>query len=71
MIPRIKLMSNENDLPFTLSRKQFLVKICFAMTINKSQGQSFDKVGLDLRVPVFTHGQFYMAVSRTTSVKGL
>ncbi len=38
------------------------------MTINKSQGQSVKYVGLDLRSPVFTHGQFYVAISRATSV---
>ena len=37
------------------------------MTINKSQGQSVQHVGLDLRSPVFTHGQFYVGVSRVTS----
>ncbi len=37
------------------------------MTINKSQGQSLKYVGLDLRVPVFTHGQLYVALSRATS----
>jgi ATP-dependent exoDNAse (exonuclease V) alpha subunit len=38
------------------------------MTINKSQGQSLAHVGLDLRNSVFTHGQFYVAVSQVTSV---
>ena len=37
------------------------------MTINKSQGQSVKKVGLDLRTPVFTHGQLYVALSRCTT----
>ena len=37
------------------------------MTINKSQGQTFKHVGLDLRGDVFHHGQLYVAVSRTTS----
>jgi ATP-dependent exoDNAse (exonuclease V) alpha subunit len=41
------------------------------MTINKSQGQSFKAVGVDLRTPVFTHGQFYVAASRVTSKTGL
>ena len=36
--------------------------------INKAQGQSLQHVGLDLQTPVFTHGQFYVAVSRVTSV---
>ena len=42
-------------------------RLCFAMTINKSQGQSVNHVGLDLRTPVFTHGQFYVAVSKVRS----
>jgi ATP-dependent DNA helicase PIF1 len=71
MIPRIKLHSSDTDLTFVLSRKQIPVRLCFAMTVNKSQGQSFNVVGIDLRAPVFTHGQFYVAVSRTSSVAGL
>ena len=38
------------------------------MSVNKAQGQSLKSVGLDLHSPVFTHGQFYVAVSRATSV---
>ena len=41
------------------------------MTINKSQGQTFDKVGLYLPQEVFTHGQLYVALSRTRSKEGL
>lgn len=41
------------------------------MTINKSQGQSVKNVSLDLHSPVFTHGQFYVAVSRVTSVQNI
>ena len=70
-IPRIKLEAGESKLSFSLCRKQFPVRVCFAMTINKSQGQSFNIVGVDLRTPVFTHGQFYVAMSRTSSTEGL
>jgi ATP-dependent exoDNAse (exonuclease V) alpha subunit len=35
------------------------------MTINKSQGQSLSRVGIDLRYPTFTHGQLYVAFSRS------
>ena len=34
------------------------------MTINKAQGQSYDKVGIYLPSPVFSYGQLYVALSR-------
>ena len=37
------------------------------MTINKSQGQTFDHVGLSLSESVFAHGQLYVALLRCTS----
>ena len=58
---------SDNLLPFTLKRRQFPVRLAFAMTINKSQGQTFKKVGLFLPKPVFTHGQLYVALSRVGS----
>jgi len=67
-IPRISLTPSEVQIPFQLRRRQFPVCVAFAMTINKAQGQSVKHVGLDLRSSVFTHGQFYVAVSRATSV---
>ena len=35
------------------------------MTISKSQGQSLDYAGVYLWTPVFSHGQLYVAASRT------
>jgi PIF1-like helicase/Helitron helicase-like domain at N-terminus len=70
-IPRIKLTSNEGELPWIVTRKQFPIRLCFAMTINKAQGQSLPIVGIDLRLPCFSHGQFYVAVSRVTNVEKL
>jgi ATP-dependent DNA helicase PIF1 len=67
-IPRIGISPAEPQIPFKFCCRQFPVRLCFAMTINKSQGQSLAHIGLDLRNSVFTHGQFYVAVSQVTSV---
>ena len=71
LLPRIKLTTSDDDLPFILQRTQFPVRLCFAMTVNKSQGQSLQQVGVDLRTCAFTHGQLYVALSRVTSLDGL
>ena len=64
LIPRITLYEKDSY-PFVLSRHQFPVKLAFAITINKSQGQTFEYIGIDLRSEVFAHGQLYVALSRT------
>jgi len=66
-IPRISLTPSISEVPFQMTRRQFPIRLSFAMTINKSQGQSVKYVGVDLRTPVFSHGQLYVALSRCTS----
>ena len=68
-IPRIPLITT--DLPFEFKRLQFPVKVSFAMTIYKSQGQSLKMVGLNLVFPCFSHGQFYVGCSRVGTGKNL
>jgi ATP-dependent exoDNAse (exonuclease V) alpha subunit len=43
------------------------VIFAFAMTIKKSQGQTFDKVGIYLPQPVFSHGQLFLAYDAKSS----
>ncbi|KAK8935509.1 hypothetical protein KSP39_PZI013684 [Platanthera zijinensis] len=69
-LPRIPLKNaGDFNMPFELTRKQFPIRLSFAITINKSQGQTIRQVGLYLPSPVFTHGQLYVALSRGVSAK--
>ena len=63
-ILRITLKPSSRQHPFTLKRCQFPVRLSFAMTINKAEGQSVTYVGIHLISSVFCHGQLYVALSR-------
>ena len=69
-LPRITCTPTD-QYPFLFTRKQFPILPAFAMTINKSQGGTFDKVGIDLSTCVFSHGQLYVALSRVRSFDSL
>ena len=49
---------------FTMLRNQLPLTLAYAITINKSQGQEFNEVLLDLRTPCFSHGHLYVGLSR-------
>ena len=70
-IPRISLTPSSAEVSIQMTRRQFPVRLAYAMTMNKSQGQSVKFVGIDLRTPVFSHGQLYVSFSRCTSANCL
>ena len=65
LIPRIPMIPS--DFPIEFKRLQFPLKMSFAMSINKSQGQTLDVAGVHLKNPCFSHGQLYVALSRVGS----
>ena len=67
ILPKIALQPTENNLPFQLRRVQFPVRLAYVMTINKVQGQTYEKVGIYLDRPCFSHGHLYVAFSRARS----
>ncbi|KAG5544392.1 hypothetical protein RHGRI_016970 [Rhododendron griersonianum] len=67
-IPRIPLQPNDpQHYPVQFTRRQFPIRACFAMTINKSQGQTLATAGIYLPEAIFAHGQLYVALSRATT----
>jgi ATP-dependent DNA helicase PIF1 len=68
-IPRIPLIPS--DMPFDFRRLQYPVRLSFAMTINKAQGQSLSVAGVNLESSCFSHGQLYVACSRVRNPRRL
>lgn len=64
-IPRITFEFHPERCPWTIVRRQIPLRLAYATTFNSCQGLTLDRVVVDLRTPVFAHGQLYTALSRT------
>ena len=65
-------LSGNNINPKVIGRFiQYPLKLAWAATIHKCQGQTFDEVAIDLDEGAFTHGQTYVALSRAKTIEGI
>ena len=70
-IPRINFTITLRRKGFSIMRKQFPLRPGYAKTINRSQGLTLNREGLDLREEPFYHGQLFVALSRVRSSKDI
>jgi len=62
----------ETLVPITLAEfKQVPLRLAWAVTIHKSQGQTYDEVQIDMGRGAFSPGQTYVALSRVRSLEGM
>jgi ATP-dependent DNA helicase PIF1 len=65
------LETQKIEMKVASSFTQYPIRLAWALTIHKSQGQTYQNVMLDLTTATFAPGQMYVALSRCTSMEGL
>lgn len=70
-IPRIKTRFKVRGTELYVERRQFPLQLGYAVTVNRAQGQTYEKVGIDVRADFFSHGQLYVALGRAKSSKDI
>ena len=67
LLPRINMIFTMPNTGVDILRRQFPIMLAYAHTMNKSQGQTLFRVGIDIRDNAFSHGQQFVSFSRATS----
>ena len=70
-IPRINFTLELPRKMLSVLRKQFPLRAAYVRTVNRSQGATLDRSGLDLREEPFAHGQLLVALSRVRTSKDI
>eukprot|EP00985_Skeletonema_marinoi_P033783 scaffold42176_cov854-Skeletonema_marinoi.AAC.1 len=65
------MQCNDSKLGIPFVRRQYPILLAYYLTINRSQGQTLDVVGVEPPTSVFMHGHVYVGYGRTGDPKGL
>lgn len=63
-LPRITFKFHPKGGTYDVDRRQIPLRLAYSTTYNSCQGLTLDKAVINLRCPVFAHGQLYTAFSR-------
>ena len=66
-----KISNNKIITSVSATFTQYPLKLAWAATIHKCQGQTFENIIIDMDFGAFAHGQTYVALSRVISLDGL
>ena len=64
MIPCILFNWPRRQTGLTIQRRQFSLRLAYAVAFNQSQGKTLKHAVIDIRNQPFAHGQLYVAFSR-------
>ncbi|THH05790.1 hypothetical protein EW146_g9808 [Bondarzewia mesenterica] len=63
-LPRILFAFNPPYSSWTVTQRQFPLRVAYATTFNSCLGLTLDRIVVDIHMCVFAHGQLYTALSR-------